>query len=178
MACRDGASRLTSGTVGPAVMGTTPIRLACGRCSTVPGTMAIWLCGSNALSTAGSIGPDLGSFRGMISGDQTFPVRVSVTGGPFWASAAVSRPSAARPPSVAIARRKVGLMTVLRSHALVVAFPTADLGFGFLMADAVAGLDLADELLAATLDLHHIIVGDLAPLLLHRALGLGPASLA
>src|SRR5258708_29717177 len=177
MACRDGASRLTSGTVGPAVMGTTPIRLACGRCSTVPGTMAIWLCGSNALSTAGSIGPDLGAFRGVISGDQTFPVRVSVTGGPFWASAAVARPSAARPPSVAIARRKVGLMTVLRSHALVVAFPTADLGFGFLMADAVAGLDLADELLAPTLALHQILAPSLPPLPLPPPLDLRQASI-
>src|SRR5437899_1055081 len=170
MACSDGASRVISGTVGPAVMGTTPIRFACGRCTTVPGTVAIWLCGSNARSTAGSIGPDLGSSRGMISGDQTFPVRVSVMGGPFAAIAAAVRPSAARPPSAAVARRKVGLMTVLRSHALVVTFPAADLGFGFLVADAVAGLDLADELLAATLDLHQIVVGELAPLLLHRAL--------
>ena len=50
--------------------------------------------------------------------------------------------------------------------------PGADLGLGLLLGDAVASLDLADELVAAALDRQQIVVGELAPLLLHGALGL------
>src|SRR5262249_15160763 len=53
----------------------------------------------------------------------------------------------------------------------------ADLALGLVAGDAVAGLQLADELVAAALDLQQIVVGQLAPLLLHRALGLRPAAL-
>src|SRR5206468_4882627 len=109
-----------------------------------------------------------------MSGVQTLPVRVSVTGGPFAANVAVAMTRVASPPRAAPARRKPGLMTVLRSHALVVTFPTAHLGLGLFMADAVTRLDLADELLATALDLHQVVVGKLAPLLLHRSLCLGP----
>ena len=101
MACSDGASNVISGTVGPAVIGTTPIRLAWGRWIIVPGTMAIWLCGLNARSTAGSIGPDRGSFKGMMSGVQVLPVRVSMIGGPFSANTDVATTRAASPPSAA-----------------------------------------------------------------------------
>src|SRR5262249_38481234 len=65
----------------------------------------------------------------------------------------------------------------LSSHALLFVLPAAHLGLGLLLADAVAHLDLADELVAAALDLHEIIVSELAPLLLHGALGGVPAAL-
>src|SRR5882757_2120825 len=143
----------------------------------VPGTIAIWRFGSNALSTDGSIGPDRGSFNGMTSGVQVFPVRLSVMAKLFWASAESAKPRTATPLNRAVAPRKIGLMTVLRSHALVMTFPAAHLGLGLFLADAVTRLDLADELLATALDLHQVVVTKLAPLLLHRTLRLGPASL-
>src|SRR5436190_20446681 len=65
----------------------------------------------------------------------------------------------------------------LRLHALVFVFPPADLGLRLFLADAVAGLDLADQLVAAALDLEQVAVGQLAPLLLDGALGLIPATL-
>src|SRR5262245_36569264 len=45
------------------------------------------------------------------------------------------------------------------------------------MGDAVAGLNLADELVAAALDLEQVVIRKLSPLLLDGSLGLGPASL-
>src|SRR5688500_363823 len=65
-----------------------------------------------------------------------------------------------------------------RSHvAIALLLPGSDLGFGFFLGDAVAGLDLADKLVAPTFDLEQVVVGQLAPLLLHGALGLIPAAL-
>src|SRR5205823_6459480 len=48
---------------------------------------------------------------------------------------------------------------------------------GLLSRDAVARLQLADQLIAAAFDLQQIIVRELAPLLLDRSLGLVPAAL-
>src|SRR4029077_5846484 len=56
-------------------------------------------------------------------------------------------------------------------------FPRAHLGFGLLVRDAVAGLDLAHQLVAAALDLEQVVIRELAPLLLHGALGLAPGAL-
>src|SRR5882757_1269966 len=55
--------------------------------------------------------------------------------------------------------------------------PGADLGFGLIVRDAVAGLDLAHELIATALDLEQVVIRELAPLLLHGAFGLTPAAL-
>ncbi len=58
IACSVGLSSATMGTVGPAVMGTTPIRVALGRCTTTPVAVAICAFGSKALSAGvlGSVG--------------------------------------------------------------------------------------------------------------------------
>src|SRR5260370_12058217 len=55
--------------------------------------------------------------------------------------------------------------------------PGADLGFRLVVRDAVAGLDLADELIAAAFDRQQVVVRELAPLLLHGGLSLAPPAL-
>src|SRR5687767_6396745 len=52
----------------------------------------------------------------------------------------------------------------------------ADLALGFLAGDAVARLDFADQLVTTALDFEQVVVGQLAPLLLHRAFCLRPAA--
>src|SRR5438045_3272020 len=64
-----------------------------------------------------------------------------------------------------------------REPLAVLALEAADLPFGFLVADAVASLQLADEHVAATVDLLHIVVGQFAPLFLYRAFALRPGAL-
>jgi hypothetical protein len=51
-----------------------------------------------------------------------------------------------------------------------------DLGLCLCPGVAVAGLDLADELIAAALDLVQIVIGELAPLLLDLAAQLSPSA--
>src|SRR5262245_9891137 len=56
-------------------------------------------------------------------------------------------------------------------------FPVLYLPFGFVLADAVAFLDLADELIAVARHLVELVVGKLAPLLLQLAFHLLPVAL-
>src|SRR5205085_9440611 len=55
-------------------------------------------------------------------------------------------------------------------------FPVGKLPLRLVLADAVGVLDLADELVALAGDLVELVVGQLAPLLLHLAFGLLPVS--
>src|SRR5437762_13601825 len=55
-------------------------------------------------------------------------------------------------------------------------FPFVQLLLGLVLADAVRVLDLADQLVALAGDLVQVLVGKLAPLLLHFALRLLPVS--
>src|SRR5690554_211844 len=59
---------------------------------------------------------------------------------------------------------------------LMLASPLVDLALGGFTGDAVALLDNADQLVAAALHPHHVVVSQLAPLLLHVALELVPVS--
>src|SRR5436190_74605 len=54
--------------------------------------------------------------------------------------------------------------------------PIVDLLLGLVLADTVGILDLADQLVALAGDLVEVVVGELAPLLLHFALHLLPVS--
>src|SRR5690242_13620190 len=56
-----------------------------------------------------------------------------------------------------------------RSDLFVAPFEFGDLALGLVARDAVALLDLADELVALPLDLRPVAVGELAPLLLGLA---------
>src|SRR5436190_10336479 len=56
-------------------------------------------------------------------------------------------------------------------------FEGADLALGFLVADRVSGLQLADEDLATSVDFLEVVVGQFAPLLLRLTLGLRPGTL-
>src|SRR6476646_6141009 len=55
--------------------------------------------------------------------------------------------------------------------------PFLQLAFGFPASDAVALLNLADQLLGATLDLVYVIVSQLSPFLTNFALELSPLTL-
>ena len=58
--------------------------------------------------------------------------------------------------------------------ALVCCFVVGDLPFRLLAGDAIALLNTADELITLSTDALEVIVGQLAPLLAHLALGLRP----
>ena len=60
---------------------------------------------------------------------------------------------------------------------VVTFFPVLHLAFGLILGDAVAILDHADELIAFAGDHLELIIGELALLLLHFALGLFPVAL-
>src|SRR4029077_10504049 len=64
----------------------------------------------------------------------------------------------------------------VRVPGFVAVLEAADLPLGFFLADAVGFLHLARELIATALDHVELIVGELAPLLLHFPLELLPVS--
>src|SRR6185295_15351665 len=74
-------------------------------------------------------------------------------------------------PIRASALRREGFMT------LDAGFPVLDLALGFVLLDAVALLDLADQLVAMAAHLVELVVGELAPLFLQLARHLLPVAL-
>lgn len=63
-----------------------------------------------------------------------------------------------------------------RKQIVVTGFPVFDLSLGLIAGDAVAFLDLADQLIAFARNNVQMVVGQLAPLLLDLAFGLFPVS--
>src|SRR5690349_8698195 len=61
-------------------------------------------------------------------------------------------------------------------HVGLARLPLLQLLLGFILADAVRVLDLADQLVAITGDAVQVVVGELAPLLLHFSLHLLPVA--
>ena len=62
------------------------------------------------------------------------------------------------------------------SRPIEVRFPSLQLALGLILADAIAFLNLAGKLITPTRDLVNLIVGKLAPLLLHFAFELFPVA--
>src|SRR5438477_3676390 len=87
---------------------------------------------------------------------------------------AAGAPARGRP--AAAGRTASGRASVCRGLLLLAVFPFADLIFGVVARAAVALLDLADELVALARHAVELVIGELAPALLQRALHLLPVA--